>query len=74
MEAPGLLASTLGAVLALVLGGLANWQLRRPFHERLWQGVPWLGIQFCAAVAFLVFAAHLVTLLTGHPLTGRTGI
>lgn len=66
MEGPGL--ETTLAVLAagLVLGGLANWQLRRPVDLR-WPVVPWLGVQFVALALVLVFGAHLISLLTGHP-------
>jgi hypothetical protein len=49
-----------------VLGGLANWQLRRPIDLR-WPMVPWLAVQFVALAALLIFGAHLISLLTGHP-------
>lgn len=51
---------------ALAVGGFANWQLRRPFHKRVLQMVPWMGVQFLVAVLAIVMAAHLVSLFTGH--------
>jgi hypothetical protein len=35
--------------------------------------VPWLAVQFVAAAAILVFAAHLITLLSGHHFSSRNG-
>ena len=66
MEAPGLEFTLAALAVGLVLSGLANWQLRRPFDRR-WPVVPWLGVQFVALAMVLVFGAHLVSLLTGHP-------
>jgi hypothetical protein len=66
MEAPGLIFTMAALAIGLVLGGLANWQLRRPFDRR-WPHVPWLGLQFIALAVILIFGAHLISLLTGHP-------
>jgi hypothetical protein len=63
---PGLTMTVITLVIGLALGGLANWQLRRPADLR-WPVVPWLGIQFIALAVLLVFGAHLISLLTGHP-------
>jgi hypothetical protein len=71
MEAPGLDTTLIALAIALVLGGLANWQLRRPIDLR-WPVVPWLAVQFVALAALLIFGAHLISLLTGHPF-GRSG-
>jgi predicted membrane metal-binding protein len=73
MEGPDLTFSLSVLVVALVLGGTANWQLRKPAHQRLWPAVPWLAVQFVAAAAVLVFAAHVVTLLSGHHFASRNG-
>ncbi len=35
--------------------------------------IPYGGIQFVALVAMILMLAHLVTLLTGRPFTGRQG-
>jgi hypothetical protein len=67
MDGPGVTLSVAVLAAALGIAGLANWQLRRPAHRRLWPAVPWLGVQFVAAAILLVFAAHLVTLMSGHP-------
>jgi hypothetical protein len=66
MEAPGLEMTLIVLGVGLVLGGMANWQLRRPFDLR-WPVVPWLAVQFIALAVLLVFGAHLISLLTGHP-------
>jgi len=70
---PDLPVSLTVLVLALVSGGVANWQLRKPAHERLWPIVPWLAVQFVAIAVVLVFAAHLITLLSGHHFSSRNG-
>jgi hypothetical protein len=66
MEAPGLEFTLAALAVGLVMGALANWQLRRPFDLR-WPVVPWLGVQFLALAIVLIFGAHLISLLTGHP-------
>jgi hypothetical protein len=66
MEAPGLSFTVAALAAGFVLAGLANWQLRRPLDLR-WPVVPWLGVQFVALAIVLVFGAHLISLLTGHP-------
>lgn len=65
MEAPGLEATLAVLAVGLMMGGLANWQLRRPFDLR-WPVVPWLAVQFVALAVVLIFGAHLISLLTGH--------
>ena len=57
--------------VAAVVFGFANWQSRRPRKPGEVSLVPWVGVQFLAAVAILLMLAHLVTLLTGHPFAGR---
>jgi hypothetical protein len=54
-------------VIAFGFAALANWQMRRPFNRRWLPVVPWLGVQFVAVAVLLVMAAHLISLLTGHP-------
>lgn len=68
------LPTTLCILLAaLAVGGFANWQLRRPFHQRALKMVPWMGVQFLIAVVMIVMAAHLVSLVTGHDFQSRYG-
>jgi hypothetical protein len=69
---PGLELSLAIFLIALAIGGLANWQLRRDYLHRI-RGVPWFGVQFVAAAICLVIAAHLVTLMTGHDLHSSRG-
>lgn len=66
MEVPGLAMTVTTLAVGIVVGGVANWQLRRPFDLR-WPYVPWLGVQFIALAVVLIFGAHLISLLTGHP-------
>lgn len=58
-------------VVAVVAWGLAYLEGRRPVEVRRARWVPYTGMQFVAAVAFIVMLAHLVSLLTGQPLEGR---
>lgn len=64
---PELGATIASLVIAFGFAALANWQMRRPFERRWLPIVPWLGVQFVAVAVLLVMAAHLVSLLTGHP-------
>jgi hypothetical protein len=66
METPGFEVTLATLAVGLAIGGLANWQLRRPLDLR-WPVVPWLAVQFVALAVLLVFGAHLISLLTGHP-------
>jgi multisubunit Na+/H+ antiporter MnhE subunit len=62
---PGLTTTIATLVIALAIAAFANWQMRRPFDKRFLPVVPWLGIQFVAAVIVLIMTAHLISLLTG---------
>jgi hypothetical protein len=66
------LAATLVALLAAVaVAGFANWRERRPRAVGNPPLVSYTAIQMLAIVVALLMAAHLVSLLTGHQLTGR---
>jgi hypothetical protein len=67
----GLAATVVVLVLAVALAAFANWQERRsrPVGNPLL--VSYTAIQMVAIVVALLMAAHLVSLLTGHPLTSR---
>jgi multisubunit Na+/H+ antiporter MnhE subunit len=64
---PELGVTVASLVAAFAIAALANWQMRRPFNRRWLPVVPWLGVQFVAVAVLLVMAAHLISLLTGHP-------
>jgi multisubunit Na+/H+ antiporter MnhE subunit len=64
---PELGATIASLVVAFAFAALANWQMRRPFERRWLPVVPWLAVQFVPVAVLLVMAAHLVSLLTGHP-------
>ena len=56
---------------ALAAAGLANWRERRPRDPGDVPLISYAAIQMVALVIALLMAAHLVSLLTGHPLAGR---
>jgi hypothetical protein len=68
------LGVTLGVLAAAaVLLAAASLGARRPREPGELPLVPYGAIQFLAMVAIVLMLAHLVTLLTGHPLVGRLG-
>jgi hypothetical protein len=56
---------------ALAVAGFANWQERRPRPVGEPTLVPYTAVQIVAIVVFVLVAAHLVSLLTGHQLVSR---
>ena len=67
----GLTIAILAAACA-VFGG-AIYISRRPVEPGQVRLIPYGGIQFLAIAAILVTAAHLISLLSGQPLIGRSG-
>jgi uncharacterized membrane protein YidH (DUF202 family) len=70
-------AMSLGLTLVVLLAALAiaayaNWRERRPRDLGRPPLVPYTAIQLIAVVAIIVMLAHLVSLLTGQPLKGRS--
>lgn len=66
------LGATLVALLAAVaVAGFANWRERREQPVGDPPLVSYTAIQMLAIVVAILMAAHLVSLLTGHPLTSR---
>lgn len=59
---------------ALGLAGLAWVMQRRPRVSLDPPLVPWTAVQVIAVVVALLMAAHLVSLATGRPFTGRRGM
>jgi uncharacterized membrane protein YidH (DUF202 family) len=57
--------------LALAVAGFANWQERRKRPVGNPPLLSYTAIQVLAVVVAIVMAAHLVSLLTGRPLTSR---
>lgn len=58
-------------LVALLTAGLANWRERRPRPFGKPPLVPYTAIQVLAVLVTILMLAHLVSLLTGHPLKGR---
>jgi uncharacterized membrane protein YidH (DUF202 family) len=67
----GLAATLVVLVLAVAVGGLANWQERRQRPVGNPPLVSYTAIQMIAIVVAILMAAHLVSLLTGQPLISR---
>lgn len=62
-----------GLTAALCLLALAVWGDRRPYQPgQPWR--PWKVVMALALTAVLVLAGHLVTLLSGSPFRGRSGL
>jgi hypothetical protein len=68
MSLPVTLAIMAAAALAL---GLASWRARRPAEPGRLPLVPMGAIQFLALLVLILMTAHLISLVTGHPLTSR---
>jgi uncharacterized iron-regulated membrane protein len=58
-------------LLAVGAAGLANWRERRPRELGQPPLISYAALQMIALVVALVMAAHLVSLVTGQPLTSR---
>jgi len=67
---PNIVFSGILLAVAMAIGIAANLQLRRPYERRI-HGVPWVAVQFAAAVIVCIFIMHIVSLATGHQFTGR---
>lgn len=66
-------ATIIGIVASAVIAALALWRDNRPYVPgRVWR-VPYRAIGFIGIVVAFVLAAHLITLMTGVPFTGRMG-
>jgi hypothetical protein len=69
-----MLGMTLTAMVAsLGVLGFTNYMSRKPHQAGSTWMVPYHAIQFLALVALLLMLAHLISLLTGQPFTGRLG-
>lgn len=69
---------TLPWTVALLVAGLAlaafcRWYEARPRELGKVRMLPSTALMAVGVLAFVLAAAHLVTLLTGHPLQGRLG-
>ena len=61
---------TIIALIAMVFG-FANWRARQPAQPLKVRMVNYHVVQMACIVVLLLMAAHLLTLWTGHPLTGQ---
>lgn len=66
------LTVTLIALAAtLSLTGYAAWRVRQPYVPGKPPLIPTGALLFIGILASIILAAHLITLLTGRPFTGR---
>jgi len=63
------------AIAGLMVGvfAFANWRARQPAEPLKVRMINYHVVQMACIVVILLMAAHLVTLIAGHPLTGQTG-
>jgi len=73
-------ATAVGLVVTLVIIGISLSLFttalvvnRRPATPGRPRMVPWTGVQMVTILITVFMVAHLVSLLTGHPLVGRNG-
>ncbi len=57
--------------VAAALFGFATYMARRPKEDGVIRWIPYVGIQFVALLLIILTLAHLLSLLTGQPITGR---
>ena len=66
------LKTTVAILIAAILVTLfANYKHRQPPKLGEAPLVPYLGLQFAGILVIFLMIAHLITLLTGRPFTGR---
>lgn len=68
------LNTSLGILAAIVVLFVISYlQDRKPVNVAKPRMLPYRLIMMVLVVAFLAIAAHVISLLTGHPITPRTG-
>jgi hypothetical protein len=60
-------------VLTVAMFAFANWRARQPAQPLKVRMINYHVVQIFCLVVVLLMAAHLVTLLTGQPMSGRFG-
>jgi hypothetical protein len=60
-------------LVGAAFGGFANWKARQDYPPGALPLIPWNGVMFVALIVVFVMAAHLITLYTGKPFSGRMG-
>ncbi len=68
-----LVTTVIIAVAAAALVGLALWRQAQPYEPgQIWR-LPWPVLAYCGILVLVLALAHLITLVTGRPFTGRMG-
>ena len=58
-------------LLAVAVAAFTGHRQRRPAEPGVPRLIPYVGLQIAAVVVIVLMLAHLVTLLSGQPFTGR---
>jgi hypothetical protein len=69
----GLVSTVVIMGLSLSLFATAMIVNRRPAMPGRPRMIPWVGVQMVCILVTVVMFAHLISLMTGHPLVGRQG-
>lgn len=59
--------------VGVVLTAFSNWKSRQKYVPGELPLLPYNGLQFVGMIIVFVAAAHLITIFTGVPFTGRMG-
>jgi len=59
------------ALVCFAMFGFANWRARQPAEPLKVRMINYHVVQMACIVVILLMAAHLVTIFTGHPVTGQ---
>jgi hypothetical protein len=66
-----LTATLVVVVLTFAVFGFANWRARQPAEPLKVRMINYHVVQMACIVVILLMAAHLVTIVTGRPVTGQ---
>ena len=59
--------------VGVVLTAFSNWRARQEYLPGELPLLPYNGLQFVGMIIVFVAVAHLITIYTGKPFTGRMG-
>ena len=59
--------------IAAAVTAFCNYMSRRPYEPGKLPWIPYNGLQFIGLIVIFLMAAHVITLVTGKPFTGRRG-
>lgn len=59
--------------VGVVVTVFSNWKARQEYEPGQMPLIPYNGLQFVGMLIIFVTIAHLISLVTGEPFTGRMG-